>query len=155
MTRSQEEQFTQDRLGNVNRELDAIRALTGMEDGSGLETIAAGDTGTDVILMEIPEDASGFHLNELHAYNESTSDSTFQIFSATLDDTGAVDTTTARSVRLNVGAEVGRTISYSGKEFGEDAVVVVSQFAGDIAIGGYMDRPEELEPSTEQTSTPG
>lgn len=155
MTREQKENFAQDRLGNVNRELDPVRSISGMEEGDGLVAIAAGDVGSQVVMMEIPDDAAGFSLMEIHAYNSTTSAGTFQLHSATLDDTGTITSTTRRSVPFNVGSEVGRTISYSGKEFSEDAVVVVSQFEGEVGIGGNMDRPEELEPATEQTSGPG
>lgn len=155
MTRNQEEQFTQDRLGNVNRNLDPIRAIDGMEEGRGLTEVLVGEEDTPLVLLEIPSGASGFHIEEVHGHNSSDGDGTFTLWSATLDDAGEIDQLTKRSVPFNVGGGVTRTIPYSGKEFGEDAVVIQSGFEGEIAVGGYMDHREEHEPSTEQRQAPG
>lgn len=162
MTREQNENFSQDRLGNVNRELDDVRGQDGMDatttDGNpnGILEVTTGDDdgATDLIIMEIPDGASGFNLDEIHAFNSSSAEANFSIFTATLNDDGTIDTTTRRSVPYNVAASTGRTISYVGKEFGDDAIVVQSNFTGHIGLGGYMDRPEELEPASEQTVAP-
>lgn len=163
-SREQREQFEQDRLGNVRRRLDEIRGQTGNHaetdsnsDPQGLENIAGGETGSDQILMRIPDTARAFHLTRIHAHNSGSSEDTFVIKEATLTSGGAVDTSTDRTVPINVAASKTRFIDYGGEEFDQnnvDAIVVNSNFAGDIGIEGYMDRPEEEEPNTEITGTP-
>lgn len=160
MSRNENENFSQDRLGNSNRELDSIRGQDGMDAGgdspSGLLEVTTGDDdgATDLVVLELPDDAEGFHLDELHAHNNTGGPETFSVFSATLNDDGTVDTTTRRSVPMNVAAGVARTISYSGKEFNEDAIVVTSNFTGHIGVGGYMDIPEYRGSAYEQTQAP-
>lgn len=161
MTRPQRETFSQDRLGNVNRELDLIRGLDGMdasedEDGipRGLVEIEEENTDEYTLLMAIPEDASGFHLEEIHLHNSEAEGGSAYLASVTLDAEGDVDETTIRSTPLNVSGENTRTVSYSGREFSEDAIAVNAAFEGYVAIGGYMSRLEELEPAIEQEETP-
>lgn len=160
MSRNETENFSQDRLGNSNRELDSIRGQDGMEEDantpSGLIEVTTGDDdgATDLTVLELPDDAEGFHLEELHAHNGTGAAENFSVFSATLADDGTVDTTTRRSVPMNVAAGVTRTISYSGKEFNEDAIVVTSNFTGYIGVGGYMDIPEYRGSAYEQTEAP-
>lgn len=163
MGRTENETFKQDRQGNVRRDIDEVRGLDGMEevDGDGdpngiVEIVTGDDDGaTDVILFHIPDDASGFHLEEVHAHNGSADPGTFTVYTATLNDDGTVNTTTRRSVPLDVDAGATRTISYSGREFEDDAIVVNSNFTGFIGTGGYTDKPEEIEPASEQTEAPG
>lgn len=154
MTRTQIERFGQDRLGNANRLLDEIRSLDGMEEDDGIVEITSDDTESDVVLMELPEDANGVYINEVHAYNDGDSEDTFEIYEAELNDDGEVDSTTMRSVPYNVSDGVTRTIPYSGKEISGDAIVVNSNFEGYIGVGCYTDRKEEYEPAVEQMETP-
>ena len=155
MTRGQEESFSQDRLGNVNRDIDPVRGQDGMEDERGFTVIEGGDTDEPVIIMEIPDGASGFHLDSIHAYNDDSADGTVQVWSATLTNMGTVDELTEKSIRYVVPQDEDRQISYVGKEFDEEAVVVQSSFEGDIALGGFMDHKEEQEPAAEQREAPG
>lgn len=153
MTRDQNERFEQDRLGNVNRRLDDVRAQGGMSDSNGLVDVT--QDGSNLILYEIPEDVSQVNIDEVHAHNGLTSDGTFNIHSATLDADGNIATTTRRSVPLDVTAENTRIHSYTGEEFSEDAIVVSADFDGTIGVGVYVDRPEEYEPFAEQEESPG
>jgi hypothetical protein len=160
MTREQNENFAQDRLGNVNRVLDDVRAQAGNDASTdsngnpeGLVDVAGGDTGSDLVVFAVPEGAASFNVEEISAYNSGGTEDTFQILEAELDDDGNITSTTARSVPFNVGAGISRTISYEGREFA-GAVAVNSNFEGTIGVGGKMDRPEELEPASEQTEAP-
>lgn len=163
MTGDRIETFSQDRLGNVNRDLDVIRGLSGMDNSldendnpQGLVEIEAGDVGEDLVLLPIPEDARGFYINETHAHNSTGDEEAFWLGEAELDDNGDIDgPVTMRTVPYNVDAETSRTIPHSGKELSGDAVVVNADFEGYVAVGGYMDRREYDEPASEQTSAPG
>jgi hypothetical protein len=161
MTRDQIENFQQDRQGNVEREIDPVRGQDGMDASTndngnpqGLLNIAAGDTGTDQILYELPDDADSVHIEEMHLHNSSSSDGSMTILEATLADDGTIDSTTERTVPFNVGTGVSRTIPYTGREISGDAIAVNSDSEGWVGVGIYTDKPEEYEPNAEQTASP-
>lgn len=147
MARSQEEQYEQDRHGNVNRKLDRLRAQDGMDaDGNGgLLEVAAGDVDTDLVLYELPESVDGVIATEVHAHNGGDSDGTFSLYSAELDGDGNITSTTRRSVPIEVVLSATRIHSYEGKEFDADAIVVNSSFEGHIGVGVVVDNKEETE----------
>lgn len=161
MARDQREVFSQDRLGNVNREFDDIRGIDGMseeEDHNGHPKglVDVGGLGHEepVICMAIPEDSNGFHLEEAHLYNGDAADGTFKLHQVTLDEDGVVTGVYARSTMITVSEGVTRTISYSGKEFEGDAIAVTADVEGEAAVGGYVDHKESDEPATEMRHSP-
>lgn len=168
MTREQREPFTQDRLGNVNRKIDPIRGLTGMEEEDGLVEIEEGEEGEPMPLMQLPTDSDGFYLEEVHAFNAGEDNGHFKLVLMDVDEDGESVIIEDRSTRMSVASGVTRSFSYTGKEFSslgeydydehpqmDGAIIAVeSQFPGDIGIGGYMDRKESVEPESEQLETP-
>jgi len=147
MSRSHEEQFEQDRHGNVNRKLDRIRAQDGMDaDGNGgIVEVVTADVGTDLVLYELPDSVDAVTATEVHAYNGDAADGTFSLYSAELDAGGAITSTTRRSVPIEVVQSATRIHSYKGKEFSADAIVVNSSFEGFIGVGVVADNKEETE----------
>lgn len=152
-TRDQQENFSQDRQGNVNREIDTLRGQGGMESGDGIAEIAEGDQGTPIVAMEIPDDARSAMLSEVHVHNNSTGPGVYEVYSVTLDSGGAV-TRTRRTVPVNVSAGNTRIFSYTGKEFTGEAIAVMGDSTGFVGLGVYVDRPEEIEPDSTITESP-
>lgn len=147
--RKEHEKYAQDRLGNVRRELDEVRALGGMYEGNGIVDVEEEDTEEELVIFELPEGAEGVYIEELHAHNSGTEQGSFQLHSATMDDEGEIEEVVARSVPIVVSGEITRTVSYTGREFSKDAIVVTSEFEGSVGVGGYVDMPEYVEPASE------
>lgn len=158
MTRTESEKYVQDRLGNVRREIDGLRAQAGMEgaggDMDGIAEIAGGDTGSDLVAYKIPEHAQQSILIELHAYNSTDTEATYTIKEATLNEDDSVNTVTKRSVPINVAGGATRIHSYEGIPFDSDAIVINAAFEGEIGVGVIDDHHEENEPASEQTEAP-
>jgi len=156
MGRPQVEEFKQDRIGTTARELDPIRATDGMSEDGGLASLAGDGLGTQVVIIEVPDDARGLVLDVIHAYNSSGASGTFKVFSGTyVDPTAddpAIDETTERSITYTVASSDDRVIDYKGRAFEEDFIAVASDFAGEVALGVYNDYREYIEPDTEQTA---
>jgi len=147
------EQYQQDSLGNINREIDDVRGQAGMEEGSGLTTIETADVDSEVVLMELPDDAQAAYVYQIDAYNALATAGTFTLSEVTLDSGGNITSSTQRTIRESVGSETSRTISYTGGSFDADAIAVTSSFEGDIGVGVYLDSREEYEPDFEQTNS--
>lgn len=157
MTRQQEEQYEQDRVGNVRRKLDTLRAQAGMwgeDDDNGIVNIAGGETNTMTTLYSLPTHAQQSILVEVHAHNSNpTSGTTFSIYELDLDSGGTITGSTRRSVPIEVGSAETRIITYEGLPFGK-AIGVESEFEGHIGVGVIDDHHEENEPESEQTTAP-
>lgn len=153
MERREKVSYEQDRQGNERRKLDEHRAQDGMEqdDRDGVVSIEAGDVDSEVIVYELPDSAQRAILDEVHSYNESDTGATFSIFSASLDANGDIDTTTRRSVPIDVASTTTRIHSYSGKPFEADAIAVSSSFEGHIGLAVLADHEESHESASEQT----
>jgi len=153
VTRKENINYLQDRDGNERKELDQLRGQAGMAgadgDDNGIQTIQAGDVDSDVIVYEVPDSVHEVILDLVHAHNSSGSPGTFRVKSATLDDNGNIDTTTRRSVLINVAAGVTRVTGYEGESFTEDAIVVESGFEGEIGLAVLNDHKEYIETDTE------
>lgn len=156
MTRREIETYTQDRQGNVRRELDERRAREGGVDGDndGYIDIAGGDTGTDLVAYELPDHADQVHLEQVMTRaDDGTGGGTVTILSATLTDDGAVDTTTQRGVPLDMAAAATDAHEIVTAPFTEDAIVVNASVASEVSLGVIADHFEESEPATEETQT--
>lgn len=157
MTRQQEEQFEQDRLGNVRRKLDTLRAQAGMwgeDDDNGIVNIAGGETDTMTVLYSLPTHTQESILVEVHAHNSNpTSGTTFSLYELDLDGAGAITGSTRRSVPIEVTSATTRILSYEGLPF-DKAIGVQSEFEGHIGVGVIDDHHEEEEPASEQTAAP-
>lgn len=151
MTREQEVQFEQDRLGNENRKLDTLRAQEGMVGGGteeGIAEFSTAETGAAKVLFSLPTNASRAFLTELHAYNSTGTGGTYSLFEADLDGSGSIVSTTRRSVPIEVVSIATRINSYAGMEF-DKAIAVNSEFGGFIGAGLIVDHDEEDEPESE------
>lgn len=137
-----------DRDGDVNREIDEYRARFGMHAGDGLVSIAGGDTGTELICHEIPDDVRGAVIDEIHIYN-SGSGGGVVLKKATLDSQGNINSTTPISVPIQVSSGTTRVVSYKGEPVEADAIVVESTFAGSVGVGGWHDFREQDNPPIE------
>lgn len=152
--RNRVENYQQDRLGNVNRELDELRAQEGMvgtdDDNMGIQTIGSADTGSNLLVFSKPTHADRVILDLIHAHNSGDAAGTFQIFDAVLDGNGAISSTTRRSVPINVANGSTRSIGYEGKPF-ENAIAINSGFEGEIGLAVISDHDQSSEPNIEQT----
>lgn len=146
-------EYEQDRFGNERKKLDQLRAQEGMRgadaDNEGIEDIAAGDTGTDVVVYTLPDHADQVMLDLIHAHNNSGAAGTFRVLEATLDSNGNITNTTRRSVLINVADAATRTIGYEGEPFTQDAIVVNSGFEGEFGFAVIADHPEHFEADSE------
>lgn len=155
MTRQEEEQFEQDRLGNSRRKLDTLRAQEGNVGGGDdglLEFTTSAQTGTQRVLYSLPTHASQVIVTKLQAHNSQGTAGSFYISEADLDGNGSITSTTRRSVNINVGSLETSTTEYEGKPF-EKAIAVQSEFQGQIGVAVISDHHEEDEPASEVTGT--
>lgn len=158
MSRNEVEQYEQDRLGNVRRKLDELRASTGQVAGQeeGL-VIVDGNTGTDLIAYSETADVDEAILLDIVAHNSAPSgDNTFHIVTGDIDSNndGQLSNTTRRSVDYVVdGSIFTKSFEYRGKPFTQ-SIGVNSEFEGQVAVGVVEAREEETETDTEDTSTP-
>jgi len=148
-------EYEQDRLGNVNRKLDQLRAQDGNAgadaDNSGILEIAGGDEDTDLVVYELPSDASQVMLDLINFHNNSGGDGTFRILEATLDSSGTITNSTRRSVLYNVSDGATRVVGYEGRPFTDDAIAVNSSVTGEIGLAVISDHKEYDEPAVEQS----
>lgn len=153
MTREQEVQYEQDRLGNENRKLDTLRAQEGMageNDETGIVNIGSASTGTDVIAYSLPTHVDEAIVTELHAYNSTGTGGTYSLFELDLDGNGSVVSSTRRSVPIEVVSEATRINSYEGLPF-DKAIGVNADFEGFVGVGLIADHKEYNEPQAEDS----
>lgn len=153
MPHDRQEQFEQDRLGNVRRKLDEYRAREGNVGGGtdGIVTIAAGDAGTDVVVYDPPDHADETILLEVRVRDTSGGAITFTVQEAELNDDGTVASTTQRSITQDVAANDTTVLEYIGEPF-TDAVAVNASGACEAGVGVITDHEEASEPESEQTA---
>jgi len=153
MVREEYEEYEQDRLGNTNRKLDQLRAQEGMYgsggDDEGIQEVGTADTGSDLLVLSKPTHADQMILDLIHAHNSAASSGTFRILEAELDGSGNINSTTKRSVPINVASGATRSLGYEGEPF-TNAIAVNSEFAGEIGFAVLSDHDESSEPAIEQ-----
>jgi hypothetical protein len=177
MPRNEQEEYEQDRLGNVYRKLDRVRAEDGYSEDNGIITIntTAGAVDTEAtateIVYDLPDDVQQAHLVEIVINNKSADDSgsdlsvDYTIQDSTLDSNGNIDTTTKRSVTDTVGTGSRDEVEYTGREFSDGAIVIDAESeqpsAGntatleiEVGVSVYADHLEEYEGTTEITTSP-
>lgn len=156
--KDQYERFAQDRLGNVERELDEVRAQDGMNDDNGRVVLAGGDTGDAITVYDIPDDAYAAHLQTLHVYNSTGSDAEVKLYEQA--DTSVTNTGDSgnilRSVTMPVNDGEFFELEYEGEEFDVDGIAIESDQGGDLeaAVSVLLDTKEYEESASEQTATP-
>lgn len=158
MSREEVEKYAQDRLGNVRRDIDELRAAegqAGLDTGDGIVEVTSGETGTPVLAYSAPTHASQVILTGLDAFNSVGSGyNTVKVLEAELDSNGSITSTTQRSVPIQVGSGSTRTEDYEGLPF-ENHIAVESEFEGQIGVSVISDHHEEDEPAyTTQESPP-
>lgn len=150
--RKENELFKQDDLGNVQRELDPVRASVGSsaggDDPAGYVTASA-DTYDAV--YEIPMDAREFYLELVKVANATGADEDLVIHEGDRDGSGGFENVVQRSVTHTIGDGTSETIEYRGEAFTSDVVLVESADGVEVAVGGYLNTPEEYEPQSEET----
>lgn len=146
MSRHEEEQYEQDRLGNANRKLDRLRAQEGQQTSdSGLTEITSSDTGSVEILYSLPTHADRVIVEAVHGFNSvGSGDNTFSLFDLDLDGSNNINSSTRRSVPYNVGSADTERYEYEGQAF-EKAIGVESEFEGWIGVGLIVDHDESSE----------
>lgn len=153
---NKEEQYEQDRLGNVRRKIDTLRAQSGMwgeDTGDGIAEIGSAETGAVQLLYSLPTHAQQAILIEVHAHNSATTSGNYELYEVDLDGSGNITASTRRSVPINVDNTQTRIHSYEGLPFSK-SIGVQSEFAGMIGVGVIDDHHEENEPASEQTQAP-
>lgn len=151
MSREQEVQFEQDRLGNENRKLDTLRAAEGMAGAStedGIVEIDSAVSGNVQVLYSFPTHVDRAFAQELHAYNSTGTAGTYSLYEVTLDGAGSVASSERRSVPIHVASVSTRINSYLGLEF-DRAIGVDADFEGFVGVGLVVDHDEENEPQSE------
>lgn len=154
MPRDEQVEYGKDHLGNEVPSFEETLSLDGMEVDDGLVQVQGGDTGTDLVAIEIPDDVQGLHVVAIHAYNGSGGDGTFHLKTSDLDNNGDPTNTTRRSIPIPVVDGSARFVGFDGKQFDDEAVVINSEFSGWIGLAYRPYRPESLEPNTTDYSTP-
>lgn len=151
MSRDEQVQYEQDRLGNENRKIDELRAQEGMVEGDdqGLKEIQSADTGSVVLLQSKPTHADQMIVELIHGYNSvSSGGDTFSLYELTLDGAGNITDQTRRSVPIQVASGATRSIGYEGLPF-DKAIGVESEFQGFVGVGFKSDHKEYNEPESE------
>jgi len=157
MTREETEQYEQDRLGNVNRKLDELRAqegMVGVDTDDGIAEIASAETGAVQLLYSLPTHADQVMLDLVHAFNSvPTSPNTFSLWEVTLNGSNSIVSSTRRSVPINVASGATRAIGYEGLPF-DQAIGVSADFQGMVGAAVIVDHNQSSEPDIENTGTP-
>lgn len=158
MPREETEQYEQDRLGNVNRKLDELRAQGGktFSSSEGGLLLNSNESGQDRTVYSKRTDQDELIILEVTAYNSAPSGSnTFHMVEGNPDsaNAGQMSNTTRRSVAYEVASNNTRVLDYKGKPFAS-SIGVNSEFGGQFAVAVIEDRKEEVERNTEDTSTP-
>lgn len=153
MTRDEVEEYSQDAEGNVNRELDPVRAKMGQVDGSppqGLVVVGSADTTTDLALFSIPSDSDALYVTEVWGHNSGPSGgNTFHLLEGETDGSGGLSNTSRRSVDIEVASGNTRREPYDGEGF-TTAIGVSSEFAGQVSVGVDSSHKESSEPNLQQ-----
>lgn len=153
MSRTSQEPYKQDRLGNVNREIDTVRGQDGMSaagEANGLIEVtdyadgSAEDNVTHAVFT-VDEDIHRVYLTEFHIFNQGNEEGTITIYEDT--DAGTVQ----RSLPVTVAAGAQETVNYSGREFTGD-IMVQTTVDGMYGAAVITDHPEYIEPASEQQS---
>lgn len=157
MSRDQEVQFEQDRLGNERRKLDVLRAQEGnaggLDNGEGLAHIGSAETGSAQTLYSSPTHANKVYITRVWGYNSVGSGrNTFHLVDGDAHSNG-FSNTTRRTVDIEVASSNTRSEDINAKEFGND-VGVVSEFEGQIGLEIIVDHEQAQEPNSEVTGTP-
>lgn len=152
MEREQTEQFEQDRLGNVRRKLDDLRAQEGMKGADseeGIAEITSGDTGSIQIAYSLPTHTDRAIVTELHATCTIDTGGFYSLYELDLDGSGNITGSTRRSVPIEVVSQSTRINSYEGLPF-EKAIGVEADFEGFVGVGLISDHEEFSESSQGQ-----
>jgi len=177
MPRNEQEEYEQDRLGNVYRKLDRVRAEDGYDTDNGITTVSSTAGAVDTkatateIVYDLPDDVQQAHLVEIVINNSSSDDSgtnlsvDYTMQDSTLDSNGNIDTTTKRSVTDTVASDSRDKVEYTGREFSDGAIAIdvttEAPSAGntatldiEVGVAVYADHLEEYEGTTEITTSP-
>lgn len=144
MSREGREQYEQDRLGNVRRKLDPLRAqegMKGMDSGEGIAEFGTQDTGSLKVAYSLPTHADRAMITELHATNSTNTGGFYSLWEVELDGSGSITSQTRRSVPIEVVSQATRINSYEGIPF-EDHIAVESGFGGMVGVGLIADHEE-------------
>lgn len=151
------EQYEQDRLGNVRRKIDRLRAQEGNVGGSddeGLVQIQSADAGSDVLLYSLPTHAQQAIVTQVWGFNSTpTNSDTMQLLEVDLDDSNSITSSTERSVPIQVNSGETRKEDYEGLPF-DKAIGVNAEFSGQVGVALISDHHEEVEPASEQSEAP-
>lgn len=152
MSREEQVEFQQDRLGNEKKKLDTLRAQEGMIDGDdeGIVEVGSANAGLDeVTVLALPDHTDRAIVQTVEAYNSASSgDDTMTLLSLDLDSSGNVNDSTRRSVPIKVPTDSTEKFDYDGKPF-EKAIGVSVEFEGYVGVSIISDRDESSEnPST-------
>lgn len=142
--------YVQDRLGNEERQLGEYRA----RDGDFVD-VAGGDTGTDVKVYELPDDVQEFHITEIQYFDQSSTAATFELYDAELDSNGAVSSKEQITTTFQVTAD--DDVLYQDlviEPVTGGAVVINTDSASEVRVGGHAVGDEQYEPASEVTETP-
>lgn len=154
MSRDKTEEYQQDRLGNVRRKIDELRAKegnNGLDSDNGLVNVGSADTGSVNLLYSAPTHASQVIVDQLSAFNSvGSGDNTFTLYEVELDGSNSITSSTQRSVPINVSSGSTSFTDYHGEPFSA-SIGVSSEFQGQIGVGVFSDHHEEEEPASEQT----
>lgn len=155
MTREQQEQFEQDSHGNVRRKLDTLRGRQGQVDADppeGFVEILSGETDTALAIFSNPTHADELIVIEVWGFNSGPSGTnTFHLVEGDPDGAGGINNPVRRSVDIVVDSETTRREEFAGEAF-TNAIGVVSEFAGQVAVGVISDHHESSEPESEQAT---
>lgn len=149
MTRQDQTQYEQDRLGNERRKLDTLRAQEGkVTSDSGLTEIQSADTGSVQILHSAPSHSDQVILDQIRGFNSvGSGNNTMTMYGIQIDSNGNITSSERRSVPLVVGSGSTATYEYDGEPF-QNSIGVSSEFQGWIGVGVYSDHEEQSEDLT-------
>lgn len=157
MSREQEVQYEQDRLGNERRKIDTLRAQEGnaggFDNGEGLAHIGSAETGSAQTLYSSPTHADNVYITRVWGFNTvGSGNNTFHLVDGNAHGNG-FSNTTRRTIDIEVASSNTRSEPINAKEFTND-VGVVSEFEGQIGLEVVVDHKEQNEPESEVTGTP-
>lgn len=151
MSREEEVNYEQDRLGNERKKLDKLRAQEGAKAGGGpdgIVEITSADTGNTVTVLAKPSHADAMNVVQIQAKNTNPQNgSNFSLYEGE-DISGSITSSTRRSVPINVQSGSTRIEEYKGLPF-DKSIGINSEFEGWVGVSVISDHNPENETNSE------
>jgi hypothetical protein len=144
-----QENYAQDRTGDVHRQMDEVTSEDGMVQGEGLITLTSDDTPE--VVYEVPEDATKVHIVKIEIVNRAGGTAEVLIEDSDLDDQGNIQTPTLPRTPSYPTSDGERlAVEFRGEEVREQAITAQATTTPvDVGVAVQVDHREYTEPASD------